>query len=124
MGRTREKSANRIKVSLYIVKAGGCCECEGGMVPGGFCGRMESWGADEDEDGTRPFDTGKVDRNLSCFYTGRGSLHDVNPMHMWRGRRRASVYRRIAPGGPSRCAIRTRRGGSGDMPRAMPYSRG
>ena len=26
------------------------------------------------------------------------------------------------PGGPSRCAIRMRRGGSGDMPRAMPYS--
>jgi hypothetical protein len=36
-----------------------------------------------------------------CFYTWRGSLHDMKPMRRWRGRRYASVYRRIALGGPS-----------------------
>jgi hypothetical protein len=39
MGRTREKKANRIKVSLYIVKR---CLCKAAKVPGGFYGRMES----------------------------------------------------------------------------------
>lgn len=38
MGRTREKKANRIKVSLYIVKR---YLRKATMVPGGFCGRME-----------------------------------------------------------------------------------
>ena len=60
---------------------------------------------------------------MGRFYTWRGPLHDVNPMRRWRGRRYASLYRRIAPGGPSSCAIRMRRGGSGEMTRAMPYSR-
>ena len=63
------------------------------------------------------------DSNMSRFYTWRGPLHDVNPMRRWRGRRYASLFRRIAPGGPSSCAIRMRRGGSGEMTRAMPYSR-
>lgn len=39
MGRTREKNANRIKVSLYIVKRS---LCKAKIVPGGLCGRMES----------------------------------------------------------------------------------
>ena len=39
MGRTREKNANRIKVSLYIVERS---LCKATKVPGGFCGRMES----------------------------------------------------------------------------------
>jgi hypothetical protein len=39
MGRTREKKANRIKVSLYIVKRS---LCKATKVPGGFCGRIES----------------------------------------------------------------------------------
>jgi hypothetical protein len=39
MGRTKKKRANRIKVSLYIVKRR---LCKATKVPGGFCGRMES----------------------------------------------------------------------------------
>ena len=38
MGRAREKRANRIKVSLYIVKRS---LCKATKVPGGFYGRME-----------------------------------------------------------------------------------
>lgn len=45
MGRTREKRANRIMVSLYIVK---WRLCETGMIPGGVCGRMECGVRDEE----------------------------------------------------------------------------
>jgi len=41
MGRTMEKNANRIKVSLYIVKRR-LLYVKTGKVPGGVCGRMES----------------------------------------------------------------------------------
>jgi hypothetical protein len=39
------------------------------------------------------------DSSNGRFYTWRGPLHDVNPMRRWRGRRYASLYRRIAQGG-------------------------
>ena len=39
MGRTTEKKANRIKVSLYIVERS---LCKATNVPGEFCGRTES----------------------------------------------------------------------------------
>lgn len=39
MGRTSEKRANRIKVSLYIVKRS---LCKATKVPGGFCEGMKS----------------------------------------------------------------------------------
>lgn len=45
MGRTREKRANRIMVSLYIVK---WRLCKTRMVPEGVCGRMECGVRDEE----------------------------------------------------------------------------
>jgi hypothetical protein len=64
MGRTREKNASRIKVNLYIAKRG---LCKAGKVPRGFCGKSGERGADEDEDGTRPFDSENVIETWAAF---------------------------------------------------------
>lgn len=121
MGRTREKKANRIKVSLYIVKRR---LCKATKVPGGFLRKNGKWSAGEEEGRVRLTRNG--DSSKGRFYTWRGPLHDVNPRRRRRGRRCASLYRRIAQGGAKQLCNSDearRKRGNDKMTRAMPYSK-